>query len=115
MMPTDDTTVELMLRGEIDQLESPRLRAEIHRGMITPIREQRVFQTGSGGAEGDLWLFFIVASGKVALAYSDEGSHGSSELRWGLVFVDSDQYGDSGGWYNSFRDLVVDSGYFKLE
>ena len=51
---------------------------------------------------------------RVALAYSDE-EYGSLGLRWGLVFIDSDEYGDSGGWYYSLRDLLLDSGYFERE
>jgi hypothetical protein len=100
-----------LLCKAIETLESPDLRSAVKQGLITPIRERRIFQTSNGDAQGDLWLFFMVPDRKVALAYSDEG-YGSLGMQWGLVFVDSDQYGDSGGWYNSLKDLLVDSGYF---
>src|SRR5688572_14603735 len=103
-----------ILRQAIEELESPRLRSEVQQGLITPVRERRIFQTGNGDAQGDLWLFFIVPGRTVALAYSDEG-YGSLGIRWGLVFLHSDQYGDSGGWYTSLRDLLVDSGYFDTQ
>ena len=114
MKTTDPQEVAVVVREAIDKLESRRLKNELQRGLLTPIRERRIFQTGSGDAEGDLWLFFIIPGRRVALAYSDEG-YGSLGMRWGLVFVDNDQYGDSGGWYNSLRDLLADSGYFILE
>lgn len=103
-----------VLHEAIKELESPRLRSEVRCGLITPVHERRTFQTGSGDAQGDLWLFFVVPNRNVALAFSDEG-YGLLGMRWGLVFVNSDQYGGSGGWYNSLRDLLVDSGYFEPE
>jgi hypothetical protein len=93
-------------------LESPSLRSAFQIGLITPIRERRTFPTGRGLDEGDLWLFYVVPGKNVALAYSDEG-YGVMGIRWGLVDLHGDEYGTSGGWYYSLRDLLVDSGYFK--
>jgi hypothetical protein len=101
-----------VVNDAIANLESPHLRSQVQRGLITPVLERRTFQTESGDAQGDLWIFFIITDQNVALAYSDEG-YGLLGMRWGLVFVQNDQYGASGGWYNSLRDLLVDSGYFE--
>jgi hypothetical protein len=114
MTERDPQDVAAVLHQAIEQLDSPKLRTEVQRGLLTPIRERRVFLTENGDAEGDLWLFYKVPGRRIALAYSDEG-YGSLGMRWGLVVTDSDEYGDSGGWYNSLRDLLVDSGYFEAE
>lgn len=103
-----------VLHKAIDKLESPRLRSQVQHGLITPERQRRMYSTEAGTAQGDLWIFYVVPGRNVALAYSDEG-YASSGMRWGLVFVDSDEYGTSGGWYNSLRDLLVDSGYFEAD
>lgn len=103
-----------VLREAIHELEPPRLQSAVHRGLITPIRERRSYQTGSDDAQGDLWLFLRVPGHRVGLAYSEEG-YGLMGMRWGLVFLNEDQYGGSGGWYNSLGDLLVDSGYFEAE
>jgi hypothetical protein len=114
MDPREPAQILTVLHDAIDQLDSHRLRSEIQRRIITPVLERRFFQTGTGDAQGDLWLFLILQDRNVALAYSDEG-YGSLGMRWGLVFLHGDQYGDSGGWYNSLRDLLVDSGYFEAD
>jgi hypothetical protein len=114
MSARDPQDVAVVLRRAIEELDSPEWRMELERGLLTPIRERRVFATESGDAEGDLWLFYKVPGHRVALAYSDEG-YASLGMRWGLVFVDSDAFGDSGGWYGSLGGLLLDSGYFGHE
>jgi len=72
--------------------------------------------TASGDAPGDLWLFFIIPSRRtVGLAYSDEG-YGSAGMRWGIVFVESNFYGDFDAWYESLESLLVDNlSYFESD
>lgn len=103
-----------VLHEAIEKLESPRLRSQVQRGLTTPVLERRTYPTETGRAQGDLWIFFIVPDRDVALAYSDEG-YASYGMRWGLVGVNEDEYGTSGGWYDSLRDLLVDSGYFEAD
>jgi hypothetical protein len=114
MITRDPQDVAAMLQRAIEELDSAKWRTELERGLLSPIRERRVFQTGNGDAEGDLWLFYMVPGRKIALAYSDE-AYGLLGMCWGLVFVNSDDFGCSGGWYNSLRDLLADSGYFEGE
>ncbi len=114
MTAREPQDVAAMLRAAIEELDSPKWRTELERGLLTPVRERRIFPTESGVAEGELWLFYKVPGHSVGLAYSDEG-YGSLGLRWGLVFIDSDEFGDSGAWYDSLGGLLLDSGYFERD
>lgn len=104
-----------MLRKEIEELESPSLRSQISKGLIAPIRERRTFATDGGEAQGELWIFYKVPGHDVALAYSQQGYDTLPKVQWGLVGVNDDSYGSSGGWYLSLKGLLVDSGYFDVE
>lgn len=104
-----------LLQAAIAHLEPSHLRSQVLRGWIAPQRQRRTYAIEAGMAHGDLWIFHVVSGGKIALAYSDEGFYASHGKRWGLVFVDSDDYGGSGGWYDSLRDLVIDLGYFQTD
>jgi hypothetical protein len=114
MKPSPSERISSVLQVAISELTSSRLTSQLKRGLIAPVRERRVFQTDSGDAQGDIWIFFLIPGRDTALAYSEEG-YGVSGMPWGLVFQRTDQYGSSGSWYRSLTELLEDSGYFDAD
>lgn len=97
----------------VNNLEFPTLRTALLDAMASPRKETRIFQTGRGDDQADLWIFHEIPKRKVGLAYS-EGGYGLSGLPWGLVFLQSDEYGGSGSWYSTLELLLAESGYFEM-
>ncbi|MEZ6116231.1 MAG: hypothetical protein R3C28_06630 [Pirellulaceae bacterium] len=58
-----------------------------------------------------LWVFAAVDD-STYIAYSDEGY---SDLRWGLVNIASENFGESGAWYATLSELILDSGFFDVQ
>jgi hypothetical protein len=111
-MAKSSEQVGVLVRTKVAELEPACLRADVEKVLISPMPQRRTYLTKTGaGAEGDLWVFARLPRRDVGLAYSEEG-YGAMGWPWGLVFVSSTDYGDSGGWYSSLPELIEDSGWF---
>jgi hypothetical protein len=104
--------VDVLVRTAIAALAPARLRTEVQKVLIVPIQQRRTCLTKAGvEAQGDLWVFARLPERDVGLAYAEEG-YGAMGWPWGLVFVASTDFGDTGGWYSTLLELVEDSGWF---
>lgn len=80
----------------------------IRRRMITPYSQER---TCGGNSLETVWIIAEIPEENICLGFLASG-YESTTLKWGLLFLDKLEMGDSGAWYPELSDLVHDCGYF---
>lgn len=99
--------VEVLVQANLKAL-AENMKSLVQQRLVAPFLQERL--CGSN-AWGKVWIIALIPEHNVCFGYSESG-HEESHLKWGLLFSNNVEMGDSGAWYPEFSDLIEDCGYF---
>lgn len=100
-----------LVRCDLAAVPESGLRDAFSNCLIAPRQHRRFCSFAAPPREIECWSIAEFTDAAVAFVFSaDQAVH---SFPWGLVFRSGDDCGNSGSWYSSLQELLVDSGYFE--
>lgn len=101
--------IQAIVKSQLVHIDDASVRSSLESKIIQPQIQIRTKSWDQPAGCFECWIVAELTS-EVGIAYcKDAPVHPQSS--WGLVFLDDDDLGGKGNWYQSLKDLYLDSGY----
>lgn len=100
--------MQALIEKEIASME-PELQKYAN-SILTPLKRKTLKWEYGNNEEFTSWVFADFGERKVGAAYC-LGGFGAMVHAWGLIFTNDDSFGMDAGWYDNFKDMLIDGWY----